>query len=403
MPSPDRDVPVGDTLRSGSGEVAPRVSSMDGTPQGTDLLRLDGAERTAVLLEQLVGTARRGRDGALRIEQTLGEGGMGLVRAATQVAIGRKVAIKSLRPSCRSAAARLELLREAWVTASLAHPNVIPIYEIMTDDEGWPLIVMQRVEGVNCAALLEDEERARECSHGQDLLRWHLSVVVQVCHAVQHAHRAGIIHRDIKPRNVMIGPSGEVYLLDWGLAVALNDEWAGCVPSACDATGLDGTPEYMAPEMWGGVPDRLSVRTDVYLLGAVLFEIVSGRPPHPRQGRAEILKSLLEAAEPAPLGAPPELEQICRRAMSVHPAERYESAEAFRCAVEDFLQYSCFSRGGVSSLTAEEVPVSAVTFHSGKREQDLSPSSACRQVGTAAMKPHVRSWGATPRGRARSL
>jgi serine/threonine-protein kinase len=274
----------------------------------------------------------------LRVIGTLGEGGMGLVRLARQVALDREVAVKTLRSASDEAAPKL--LQEAYVIGRLEHPNVIPVYTLGRDADGVPLMVMKRVEGVSWAEVLEHPERAP----GEDApdLVGHLEILVQVCNAVRFAHSHRIVHRDIKPENVMIGQFGEVYLLDWGIALSIADapEAAGLLPHRSDAVGVAGTPAYMAPEMTDNDAGRHDERTDVYLLGAVLHEILTGEPRHGGANLFDVMRSAFES-KPVDYGpdVPRELAEIANRAMAVDPADRFQTAEAFQQAVLDFLEH----------------------------------------------------------------
>lgn len=271
------------------------------------------------------------RDQEFLLKNTLGEGGMGLVRIAQQNTIGREVAIKTLRPDRIEPQYRLQLLREAWLTGSLEHPNIIPIYAVGADQEGTPVIVMKRVEGTPWSEILYTENRT---------MSWHLSVLLQVCRAVEFASSKGIIHRDLKPDNVMIGAFGEVYVLDWGIAVTTGDDRDGRLPRASEVRGVSGTPGYMAPEMLQESGDSLCAQTDVYLLGATLHELLLKEKRHTGENLHSILISSLES-EPFEYGdrAPQPLAEICNRATALAPEDRFSSAAHLRSALELYLQH----------------------------------------------------------------
>ncbi|HUH02573.1 MAG TPA: serine/threonine-protein kinase [Kofleriaceae bacterium] len=303
-----------------------------------------GGNRALALLNQLA-RMPPGDSAQLRTGATIGQGGMGVIRLAEQVALGRTVAVKTLRPDRRGREATLDLLREAWVTGSLEHPNVVPVYYIGLDEDGSPLIVLKRIEGVEWSELIADPEAVADRFGATDLLEWNLGILMQVLNAVRFAHSRGIVHRDIKPSNVMIGQFGEVYLLDWGIAVSLRDDASGRLPQASDATEMAGTPCYMAPEMLGGergIP--LSERTDVYLAGAVLYEIIAGTPPHDGDTALAIITSVATSRPEIPAAAPTELARVCLRAMDPDPAARFADAESMRLAVQHYLQHRGSSR-----------------------------------------------------------
>ncbi|MBK6808484.1 MAG: serine/threonine protein kinase [Sandaracinaceae bacterium] len=277
--------------------------------------------------------------GGVRLRGRLGEGGMGEVLLAEQVSMERDVAVKRLKPEARNDYSTLKLLQEAWVTGYLEHPNVIPVYDITVDAQGSPLILLKRIHGVAWGELMDDPETVRRRWGAADLLEWNLRVLMQVCDAVQFAHARGIVHRDLKPENVMVGEHGEVYVVDWGIAVTLREELASRLPLANKASELAGTPCYMAPEMLGRPGDQLSPRTDVYLLGAMLYEIMLSARPHPGNSFAEILASVLASPPPIPDDAPQELTRICTQAMALHPHDRHASALDFKLALEGFVRH----------------------------------------------------------------
>jgi serine/threonine-protein kinase len=298
--------------------IEPPMSSRTDTPGRRAVEGLDGVHRTIVA--------------GLALEKTIGEGGMGIVRLATQRSLGRKVAVKTLRPEARSEAATLRLLREAWVTGSLEHPNIVPVYDLGIDDDGSPIIVLKKIEGTEWATILRDEKISTE-----DRIEQGLRVLVLLCNAVSLAHARGILHRDLKPENVMIGSFGEVYLVDWGIAVTTRDDPTGRFPSAADAKDIAGTPAYMAPEMLGAI-GKLSDRTDVYLLGAILHEILTGLPPH-KGTFTQIVGSILLSEPKYGDGVPKELAAIARKAMARAPDARFESADELRQRLEWYLRH----------------------------------------------------------------
>ena len=275
----------------------------------------------------------------IKLGEILGQGGMGQVMNASQVALDRDVAVKFVRPELRSPAATTELLREALITGRLEHPNIVPIYLLGQNDDGSPFFAMKKVEGVSWQTLLYRPEAASEGIHvGPDPLQFHLEVLRKVCSAVSYAHHRKILHRDLKPANVMLGRFGEVYVLDWGIAVSLVPQ--GVLPVARDAHGLVGTPAYMAPEMAMCTPEKLGECTDVYMLGAILHEICVRRPRHEGDSLVQVLASAFESAAVA-YGpeVPVELAAIANRATAKEPAARFESAEALSLAVGDFLRH----------------------------------------------------------------
>ncbi len=163
---------------------------------------------------------------------------------------------------------------------------------------------------------------------------------MRVCDAVHYAHSRGVLHLDLKPDNVMIGAFREVYLVDWGVAVSTHPEHRGWLPMADEVREIVGTPAYLAPEMVDVDRESLDARTDVYLLGAVLHEILIGRPPHRGDSLQELLFAAYQAGIPKmPDSVPDELAQIVQRAMHPEPSKRFRTAEALRAAVASFLEH----------------------------------------------------------------
>jgi serine/threonine-protein kinase len=256
--------------------------------------------------------------------ETIGVGGMGRVVHARQVALDRAVAAKFLKEPDGDASA---LLREALVTGRLEHPNIVPVHLLAVSGDGAPFFAMKRVDGTPWSDAL---------ARGQPLVEA-LEVLLKVCDAVSFAHARGVLHRDIKPDNVLIGSYGEVYLVDWGLAVSLRADQV--LPPAA-TSDFAGTPAYMAPEMAAGNGPALCVQSDVYLLGATLYEVLTGRLPHRAPTPAGVVAVALEGNPPtfdAPV--PPELASICRRAMAKAPHERFPSAAAFKEALTSYLRH----------------------------------------------------------------
>jgi serine/threonine-protein kinase len=278
------------------------------------------------------------RSSHVRLESVLGEGGMGVVYLAEQESLRRKVAVKTVRADARSPASVARLLQEAWVIGQLEHPNILPVYDISESDSGEPLIVLKRIDGVEWGQLMNDAAAVATRFRALDLLEWNLDVMARVCDAVHFAHARGFIHRDLKPENVLIGELGEVYVADWGIAVSTRDDH-GMVPHARHAKEIAGTPAYMAPEMLGGEVSRISEKTDVYLLGGILHEILIGHPPHRGTDLREMITSILTDARPLPESVPPALRAIIARALASDPDARFESPLQLRLALEGYRRH----------------------------------------------------------------
>jgi hypothetical protein len=277
-----------------------------------------------------------GRGSDLSVLRLLGEGGMGRVQLARQESLDREVALK--RPHTGAGDPDAQLLRaEALVTGHLEHPNIVPVHALGVDDAGQPLIVMKRVEGVGWRDLMQDPAHPGWASREPDpeaRLVWHLQVLAQLCNAIAFANSRGVVHRDMKPGNVMVGAFGEVYLIDWGIAISAG----GVSRTESGSPILVGTPAYMAPEMARGGP--FDAQTDVYLLGATLHEIVTGRVRHLGGDLHQVvLRALRSSPIRYPDQVPTELADLANRATSVDPSGRPPGALAFRQALVDHLRH----------------------------------------------------------------
>jgi hypothetical protein len=274
----------------------------------------------------------------------LGIGGTSVVVRAFDKDIQREVAIKILAPE--SGEVGLEVVRfteEARITGQLEHPNIVPVYEYGTDRKGQRYLCMKLVEGKTLEDVLHLWKLARlEPEHLAELLQ----VFVKVCEAMSYAHSRGVIHRDLKPTNIMMSEFGQVYVLDWGVARrVLPSRYydSTATQNEIDPPGaLIGTAVYMAPEQIQGRHGELDGRTDVFALGATLYQILTGRPPL----TPEIMRALWMRRQPPPIpapdslveggGVPPELARIAMRALSYAPEARYDSVVDLKRDVELF-------------------------------------------------------------------
>jgi hypothetical protein len=348
-----------------TGELERRTAAL--TPHGT--LRPsasavdDGLDARLVALPPLLRSTDAGGPPELALGPVLGVGGMGVVRSARQLALGREVAVKTVRgdlvaagPGARSDACR-KLLAEAMVAGQLDHPDILPVYALGQSEDGAPMLVMKKVEGTSWSSILAVPDHP--ALEGKEPLIWHLEVLSRVCRAVHFAHSRGILHRDLKSENVMVGRFGEVYVLDWGIAVATVDDGTGTLPLAAEARELVGTPATMAPEMVAGSGAQLGPWTDVFLLGSLLHEILTGRC---RNEGPTIHATLWAAFVCAPSSydddVPAELAAIAERACARDPEDRFASADALRFALEAF----------VSQRAAVRLLVRARDLHASHRE-----------------------------------
>jgi tRNA A-37 threonylcarbamoyl transferase component Bud32 len=270
-------------------------------------------------------------------------GGIGQIWLARDEAIGREVALKELRPErAGDSVSWSRFVDEARITGQLEHPGIVPVYELVRPEfGGTPFYTMRFVGGRTFAVAIREHHQNRGSGREEPLGRLSLlNAFLTICHTVAYAHSRGVIHRDLKPQNVVLGDYGEVIVLDWGLAKVLDGPEEAEVPRPSppvdairDATlhgAVLGTPAYMAPEQADGQLDLVDRRTDVYGLGAILYEILTGQPPFSGSDTEDLLRKVREQ-EPAAIrklnpDAPKPLEAICRRAMSKRPEARYGSA-----------------------------------------------------------------------------
>ncbi len=280
----------------------------------------------------------------------LGRGGMGEVRLCRDSRIGREVALKVVREGTGSAAdVKSRFLREARVQGQLEHPAVVPVYDIGVGPGGAEYFTMRRVRGSSLEEIFERVRQGHAETRADFSMRRVLSAFLQVCLAVDFAHRRGVIHRDLKPANIMLGDFGEVYLLDWGLARVTEKTGTDSVDAKTERTTMQGsilgTPGFMAPEQVGS-SDEIDGRADVYALGSILFEALTLEPLHPRGPAVtthQIIASTLRGADARAQARapdreiPPELESACVRATALDPSDRFRSARELADAIESYL------------------------------------------------------------------
>jgi serine/threonine-protein kinase len=275
------------------------------------------------------------------------EGGLGRVWLARDRDLNRGVALKEIRPHHASNGELWRrFLKEAQITGQLEHPNIVPVYELARrKEDDQPFYTMRFVRGQSLLGAIREFHRGR-AGRAPDALALHslLGAFLKVCDAIAYAHSRGVVHRDLKPENIVLGGYGEVVVLDWGLAKLVDapeetseqetelDERIAVSPEAQgDKThGVVGTPCYMAPEQVAGKHDHINSRTDIYALGGILFEILTGRPPADGPTTADVLEQIrtgrIPRARQAEPTVPRPLEAICARAMAFDRAKRYARA-----------------------------------------------------------------------------
>ncbi|MDH5408381.1 MAG: serine/threonine protein kinase [Gammaproteobacteria bacterium] len=263
---------------------------------------------------------------------TIAKGGKSLIKSCKDMHLNRVVAYKTLRSEfIDDEIENTRLLREARVSAMLQHPNTVPVYEVGRDNQGHYYFTMKLVHGYTLREIMDYRER-------YDLIQL-IEVIEQIAHALAYAHAHGVAHRDIKPENILAGPYGEVLLLDWGLAKVWRkdgtalDEDTGEVSHVVDSdktiTGhgkLQGTLCYMSPEQIRRDPD-ISYSTDIYSLGSVLYELLTGVPPFDSDKTYEILDMVenKQPAKPSEISkypVPKILERLCLQCLNKDPANR---------------------------------------------------------------------------------
>ncbi len=312
----------------------------------------------------------------------IGTGGMGEVRRVRDTLLERTLAMKIMHARLLDrAAARAWFLDEAQANAQLQHPNIVPVYDLGTLPDGRPWFTMKEVRGRTLAEMVQEVhavsgDRWEAGADGWTFRRL-ISAFLSVCRAAAYAHDRGVVHRDLKPNNVMVGELGEVYVVDWGTAkvtgrpdgaTAMGElDVVRTARAASDAHrtkvgSVVGTPAYMPPEQARGDVDRVDARSDVYALGAMLYEMLSGRAPYVGDTPTAVLHQVVHSP-PLPVGQaastgapqpewatlrdhvaarggpplPEELVVACERAMSREPEDRFQTAHALAAEVEGWL------------------------------------------------------------------
>ena len=279
----------------------------------------------------------------LRIFPELGRGAMGRIHPATDRNLLRHVALKRLdRELAKVPMYRDGFIAEAQMTGQLEHPNIVPVHELAVSDEGVPYFTMKLVQGINFDAWLRDPAHALGSTAR---LEEGLEIFLKVCDAVAYAHHRGVIHRDLKPENIMVGGFGQVYLMDWGLSRLTKTRPASGARAQMEAKGAVGTPTFMAPEQARGNPADMDERSDVFGLGAILYEIVSGKMPYGPSLNADYILAQASLGKVIPiddatlgLGVSKRIRSIVQKAVAASPDDRYQSVIELQKDVRAFLQ-----------------------------------------------------------------
>lgn len=295
-----------------------------------------------------------------------GQGGLGKVWVARDNDLNREVALKEIRPEqAGHPEAWRRFLKEAQVTGQLEHPNIVPVYELAKrPEDNQPFYTMRLVRGRTLREAIAEHHRKPDYAVERYRL---LTAFISICNAIGYAHSRGVIHRDLKPENVILGGFGEVIVLDWGLAKMVDGQEDGDLPGVAVSEQAQaqstlagkalGTPAYMAPEQADGRLDQIDTRTDIYGLGAILFEILTGQPPHHGPDTASVLRGIIHGDTPrardavrragraggdSPLSAPAlnihiAIDAVCAKAMAKRREDRYAKASDLADEVQRFL------------------------------------------------------------------
>ena len=324
------------------------------------------------------------RLGPYVIEKPIGKGGMGTVYLASDPALGRHVAIKVLAPELAADAECLaRFKREATSLARIRHPSLVHIYSV-GHDAGLHYIAMEYVRGQSLARILRQRGRLHYSTA--------LAIFAQVAAALEKVHAAGMVHRDVKPGNIMIDEDRRAVLMDFGLAKPRGDR------SVTTANTLVGTPEYMAPELAEG--EEADFRSDIYSLGIVLFEMLAGQPPFRGRSSIQTLRQHVEHPVP-PLsslvpGLPDGLEAAVAKALAKRREERYASVRDFALALHAAVptpELAAFVGAGLTPETAptislEPVPGEATTAPTVA----AAPTTATEPTSPAPARRRWRLW-----------
>ncbi|AMV36654.1 WD40 repeat domain-containing serine/threonine protein kinase [Planctomyces sp. SH-PL62] len=283
-------------------------------------------------------------------------GGLGEIYAALDTELDRRVALKELQPRyAHDEMSQLRFLQEAEITGRLEHPGVVPVYGLGRHPDGRPFYAMRLVEGETFRAAVDRFHQTGKAARPEERelsFRRLLRSVVEVCFALGYAHSRGVVHRDVKPENIMLGRFGETLLVDWGIAKALDSPEPASPHFAQGSAVKDlpymtrpgsaiGTPQFMSPEQAEGDPDRIGPASDVYGLGATLYYLLVGRPPFVGDDVEAMLVQVSRGIFPSPRRLRKDidagLEAICLRSMSARPLDRYASPLEMADALESWL------------------------------------------------------------------
>ena len=321
-----------------------------------------------------------------RLVELVGSGGMATVYRGEDVLLERDVAVKFLRePYASESEFRERFLHEARAAARLDHPNIVHIYDVGEDDHR-PYIVMEMVKGEDLKALIR-RDAPLPVSKALDLIE-------QICAGVGHAHRAGLVHCDLKPQNILVTPDGTIKVADFGIARAFQYD-VGQAETAEDEEEqvIWGSPHYISPEQVAGkTPTPAS---DVYSIGVMLYEMLTGVPPfHDPDPTALAMKHLQE--QPEPLTAlnprvPPGLEWLVRKVLAKEPAQRYRNADQFGISISEYRRQGIEATRPQQSISQKAVATPTPPPPTSSRPQP-APPERISEPQTRASGPDWMLW-----------
>ena len=287
-------------------------------------------------------------EGRYENQGKIGEGGMGQVLRVHDRYLQRDVAVKTLLPGLSSDNEyHQRFVREARAAGQFEHPNIPPVHELAKAPDGSPYFTMRLVQGQTLEAIIAQLKADDAETHTRFTFIRRLQIAQQICDAIHYAHKLGYIHRDIKPANIMVGPFGEVQVMDWGLALALNKDAQKPAKPTLTADGdFIGTLAYASPEQIAGDKELMNERVDLYSIGALLYELCALEPPFNGANPTEILTAILtktprapeEFSSPRQGRVPREISRLILKAMQRDPQDRFASAEDMKFALQQVIE-----------------------------------------------------------------
>lgn len=331
--------------------------------QSLKAVELKQSLETIIITRQSVqGAKREGSDATrfkiLRPDKPEAKGGIGEVYLARDEELGREVALKQIQPqNANNEEIKSSFVQEAEITGSLEHPSIVPVYGLGYYGDGKPYYAMRFIRGNNLTYAIDryhDPKRVITAEERSLEFRQLLGRFIDICQAIEYAHSRGVLHRDLKPGNIMLGKYGETLVVDWGLAKirgrqdkSISTGEVTLVPASglssapTELGSIKGTPQYMSPEQADGRLHELGPATDVYSLGATLYHLLTGKPPVERKAVSKVLADV-SAGNWIPVlklkpNVAPAIAAVCEKAMSRHSKDRYGSAALLAQDVEKWL------------------------------------------------------------------